>query len=255
MNTQLFEEYVPVLKLPSAPTVRDPRLLMDSEGDVSIYYAPFEYINPAARIVLVGITPGPTQMNNANLAARQKLLDGAGSIEAIKAAKETGAFSGEPLRGNLIKELNHWDFPAWLGIRDASELFGSARHPVQTTSLLRYPTFLRGKDYGGTPDMTSPRNKLLRKYLLDHFAKEVEEMKDALFLSLGSKVQKVLDVLAQEGMVDERRLVRGLLHPSGNNTYRIDYLVGDRKGAVPHRTNPVSYDQGRADFRKRYLNA
>lgn len=255
MNTQLFDKYAPVLNSPSAPIVRDPRLLMGSDGDISIYYAPFEYINPAARIVLVGITPGPTQMNSANLAARQKLLDGAESIEAIKAAKETGAFSGEPLRGNLVKELNHWGFQEWLGISNASELFSHARHMVQTTSLLRYPTFVGGNNYGGCPDMTSLRNKLLRNHLLDHFVKEVEYMKDALFLSLGPKVQKVLDFLAKEGVVEDSRLIRGLLHPSGQNTYRIKYLTGDRKGSVPTKTAPASYDLGRANFRMHYLNA
>lgn len=46
---------------------------MDASGDVKIYYAPFEYMNPSARIVLVGITPGPTQMVNANNVVRHEL--------------------------------------------------------------------------------------------------------------------------------------------------------------------------------------
>ncbi|MEF8747353.1 MAG: hypothetical protein V5B31_05795 [Candidatus Accumulibacter propinquus] len=75
---------------------------------MKIYYAPFEYINPSARIVLVGITPGPTQMVNANNEARRVLLAGKTFSEAIQAAKGVGAFSGEPLRTNLINQLNHW---------------------------------------------------------------------------------------------------------------------------------------------------
>lgn len=71
MNTELLEKFAPVLISPSAPVVRDSRLLMDSEGEVAIYYSPFEYINPKAKIVLVGITPGPTQMVNANNVARR----------------------------------------------------------------------------------------------------------------------------------------------------------------------------------------
>lgn len=43
----------------------DERLLIDREGNLSVYYAPFEYVNPAARVVIVGITPGRTQMRNA----------------------------------------------------------------------------------------------------------------------------------------------------------------------------------------------
>lgn len=61
MTTANIEGFSQALR-PPPPTVRDNRLLMDKDGDVSIYCAPFEYINPHARIVLVGITPGPTQM-------------------------------------------------------------------------------------------------------------------------------------------------------------------------------------------------
>jgi hypothetical protein len=49
---------------------------MDASGDVKIYYAPFEHINPSARIVLVGITPDPTQMANTNNEARRALQTG-----------------------------------------------------------------------------------------------------------------------------------------------------------------------------------
>ncbi|WP_202594173.1 hypothetical protein, partial [Frateuria defendens] len=112
----MIEKYAPILCGSTPPVVRDPRLLMDSSGDVQIYYAPFEYINPSARIVLVGITPGPTQMVNANNEARRALQAGKPSTEAIQAAKSVGAFSGEPLRSNLINQLNHWGFHKWLGL-------------------------------------------------------------------------------------------------------------------------------------------
>ncbi len=82
MRSSLIEKFAPVLCDPRPPVVRDPRLLMDASGDVKIYYAPFEYINPSARIVLVGITPGPTQMVNANNEARRALQAGKPSTEA-----------------------------------------------------------------------------------------------------------------------------------------------------------------------------
>lgn len=62
MKRYEIEKYASFLCQAKPPIVRDSRLLMDSSGPVSIYYAPFEYINPSARVVLVGITPGPTQM-------------------------------------------------------------------------------------------------------------------------------------------------------------------------------------------------
>lgn len=42
------------------------------------------------------------------------------------------------------------------------------------------------------------KHPLLRKYLLEDFAAEVEELKDAVFVGLGPQVHKVLDRLIQE---------------------------------------------------------
>lgn len=130
-------------------------------------------------------------------------------------------------------------------------MFGKSAHLVQTTSLLRYPVFKDGEDYRGTPDMT--KHALLRSHAMAYFAKEVTQLKDALFLSLGPQVQKVMGAFAQEGALDGKRVIHGLLHPSPNCTYRIDYLVGDRAKAIPHATNPLPYDAGRAAFKKVYL--
>lgn len=113
----------------------DPRLLMDASGDVKIYYAPFEYINPSARIVLVGITPGPTQMVNANNEVRRALQSGKSSTEAIQPAKSVGAFSGEPLRSNLINQLNHWGFHKWLGLGDSADLFSTWSRPPPSCAI------------------------------------------------------------------------------------------------------------------------
>lgn len=247
----LFDRFAPVLTAPQPPVVRDARLLIERDGDLAVYYAPFEFLNPQARLVLVGITPGPTQMVNANRAARAALLAGASAAEAMRAAKETGAFSGEPLRSNLICQLNHWGFQHWLGLPDAAELFAGARRLVQTTSLLRYPVFVRDADYRGTPDMT--RQPLLRRCLLQHFAAEVAQLPDAIFVGLGPKVQQVLSRLVAEGRIDGRRVIGGMLHPSGNCTYRIRYLTGDRSRPAPHATNPQPYDEGRRAFRRQYL--
>lgn len=211
MRTDLIEKYAPILCGSTPPVVRDPRLLMDASGDVKIYYAPFEYINPSARIVLVGITPGPTQMVNANNEARRALQAGKSSTESVQAAKSVGAFSGEPLRSNLINQLNHWGFHKWLGLTDSADLFSTSHHLVQTTSLLRYPVFVKDDDYRGSPDMT--KHPLLRKYLLENFAAEVEELKDAVFVGLGPQVQSVLDRLIQERVLNPDRVIASMLPP------------------------------------------
>ena len=97
------------------------------------------------------------------------------------------------------------------------------------------------------------KHSLLRKYLLEYFAQEAQELSKALFIPLGPQVQKVIDALIAQGELPKLKIARGVLHPSGNNTYRIIYLIGDRQCAIPHRTNPAQYDQGRGDFRRACL--
>ncbi|MGB3312862.1 MAG: hypothetical protein WBB85_00455 [Albidovulum sp.] len=251
MKTDLFEKFEAAILAARPPIVRDERLLIESAGGISVYYAPFEYINESARIVLVGITPGPTQMENANKAARVARTNGQSIADTLRLAKQTAGFSGEPMRSNLIGQLNHWGVHDWLGLQDSAELFSTAQHLVQSTSLLRYPVFKDGKDYAGSPSMT--KNLLLRKQLLEHFVEEVRNLKDALFFSLGPKVQGVLDELATTGILPRDRIVDGLLHPSPNNTYRINYLLGNRRGPLVHATNPAPYDEGRTRFRLGHL--
>lgn len=248
-----FKHFKPVLMAEAAPAVRDPRLLMEKDQDIRIYYAPFEYINPKARVAFVGITPGPTQMVNANSEARRALCAGMSDIEAVKAAKDTAAFSGEPMRGNLIRQLEHWGFHEWLGVPSAAAFFGQSRNLVQTTSLLRYPVFVDDADYRGTPHMW--KSPLLRQHLISHFVSEVQSLPDAVFVGLGPQVQRVLDTLVHEGILPLNRVIGGMLHPSGNCTYRINYLVGARSGPVPHATNPMPYDEGRRRFRATSLRS
>jgi hypothetical protein len=251
VGESLFDKYAPIFRSVDPPVVRDERLLLDEWGAIKIYYALFEYINRTARVVLVGITPGPTQMVNANNEARRALMSGKSSQDTMRAAKDTAAFSGEPMRGNLIKQLNHWGVERWLGLTDATAIFSTDRQLVQTTSLLRYPVFVNDRDYRGAPDMM--KHPLLKKHLLDYFVTEVAELSNAVFLGLGPMVQNVLDRLIVSGVLEKDRIIGGMLHPSGNNTYRLSYLAGSRAGPIPHATNPAPYDNGRRAFRDRFL--
>jgi hypothetical protein len=169
----------------------------------------------------------------------------------MRSAKRIAAFSGEPMRSNLIKQMDHWGFHRWLGLASAAQLFDGEQSLLQTTSLLRYPVFVGDEDYRGTPDMT--RHPLLRQHLMKGFVEEVRSLPNAVFVGLGPAVQKVLTRLTADGVVPAERVIAGMLHPSGNCTYRINYLVGPRDCPVPHATDPRSYDAGRFAFAAKYL--
>lgn len=230
------------------------RLLMERDGNLAVYYAPFEHVNPAARVCLVGITPGPTQMDNAVLAAISALARKKTHEEALAEAKATGGFSGRTLRYNLVRQLSSWGVHQWLGLRSSEDLFESTgRHLLHTCSLLRFPVAKAGKPYNGTPDML--RQPMLRRFVMEHFAAEVVKIPDAVFIGLGPVVSRALDRLAAEGALPRERIVSGMLHPSPENTYRIDYALSDRAGPVPHATNLEAWDRGRAAFRAHYVEA
>lgn len=80
--------------------------LIDKENNIEIYYAPHnEYINPKAKILIVGITPGFIQMNTAISTARKE-LENYNDIEDIQyKCKVSGRFSGS-LRKNIISMLD-----------------------------------------------------------------------------------------------------------------------------------------------------
>ena len=99
----------------SREALQTPDFLLHEEGRLAIYYAPFDYLNPHARIVLVGITPGFRQMEIALRATRDALLAGEGDLAAICArVKYRASFAG-PIRHYLLAMLDGIGLPAALG--------------------------------------------------------------------------------------------------------------------------------------------
>jgi hypothetical protein len=248
MDSTIFQKYRNVISQfnPDDGDI-DRRLEMDRDGPVSVHYAPFDFINTSARVVIVGITPGRTQMINSLKETRTRLAAGDSAEEACRAVKKAASFSG-PMRPNLINLLDHIGLHRWLGIASTSELFSTAAGLVQTTSVLRYPVFVNGENYNGSPDMT--KHTMLCRYLVDHFGSEAAQLKKAVFIPLGDKVTQALQFLSKRGIVDERRILSGLPHPSGANAERISYFLGTKdKALLSRKTDPV-----RLDLAKKMLN-
>ena len=51
---------IKALKKINKSIVTNNKFLINKEGNIKIYYAPFDYVNSKAKIVIVGITPGLT---------------------------------------------------------------------------------------------------------------------------------------------------------------------------------------------------
>lgn len=249
MDIQLFERFAPIIRSLSAAELEgadslNARLRLAQAGNLEVSYAPFEYINPPARIVIVGITPGRTQMLNALKEARRQLNLGADSMTALVAAKRSGAFSGT-MRLHLVNMLDHVGINRWLGIPSCAEFFGTAAHLIQTTSVLRNPVFIDGRDYNGAPSMTA--HPLLRDQLLTYFKEDAGALSKAVFVPLGDKVAEALHYMAEHGHIDRSRILDGMPHPSGANGERIAYFLGRKsRSALSSKTDPDKLDRARA---------
>ena len=247
MNQNLFTRFNrSIREFRGEPDVS--QLQLAADGALSVFYAPFDYVNPTARVVLVGITPGRTQAVNALVAAQQQLKMGATDEVALEHAKRTGAFSGA-MRKNLTSMLDHIGLNRWLGLDQCDALFGDAGQLLQSTSVLPFPVFLNGGNYNGTPDpVTTP---VLRQMVLEHFVPVVRALTQAVFVPLGPVPTRVMHWLSTQGHISNVRILEGLPHPSGANAERIQYFLGKKAAALlSAKTNPQKLDAARAHLKE-----
>jgi hypothetical protein len=256
MHTKkLFEHFSPIIQalspaeLGGAPSLNQ-KMQIATDGALQVCYAPLGFVNAQARLVIVGITPGKTQMLNAIGEARAQLDRGADADTALRAAKKTGAFSGA-MRAGLIDLLDAVGLAPWLGIRSCDALFAASSHLVHTTSALHNPVFINGKNYNGTPDML--RHPLLREQLLAGLGADVQALSpQAVYLPLGGKATAALEFLATRGLLDPTRILAGLPHPSPANAERIAYFLGRKaRDKLSLKTDPDKLDRARDAVVKR----
>lgn len=226
LTTSEFRTYKPaILSLPAdRPLTKEDLLtddfLMKRSGRLAMYYAPHnEFIRPAARVVIVGITPGWTQMKTAFETARAGLLQGLSDDEIVRKAKEAARFSGS-MRRNLISMLDELELHRYLGLASSEELFTQGTGTVlHTTSLLRYPVFVQGKNYtGAQPPLLS--NEFLRETAVAFTKEELDRQPRALIIPLGKTVESLLHLMEEEGFLGQCGILHGFPHPSGANGHR-----------------------------------
>lgn len=248
MNTNQFKNYAETIHALNFSLISDPAslpksLLIDAIGDLSIYYVPFDYINQDAKIVIVGITPGFTQLKNALITAQSNIKAGKSVEETLIDIKKKASFSGS-MRKNLVGMLDFVGIEKWLGISSCADLFSTHSHLLHSTSALKYPVFIKGKNYNGTPNMT--KHPLLKSYMLANFGKEAEMLKNAIFVPLGPKPAAAMQLLVKTGVVDESRILFGIPHPSPASMERINYFLEKKlKSKLSIKTNPDVIDNAK----------
>lgn len=228
MRRTLYDFKEKIIKLPIKDKYTKDELLVedfliDKDNNLSIYYAPHnEYINPKAKIFIIGITPGFQQMSTAIATARKEMENNVSIDEVQYKCKVNARFSGT-LRKNIISMLDEINLNNILHIKSCEELFKGKDYLLHTISLIPYPVFYKGENYSGhTPKLVS--NEFLMKYVYDNFIDEFKKLSNPdniLLIPLGRAVEDVLLKLKGEGIIEEDQILKGFPHPSGANVNRV----------------------------------
>ena len=200
-----FLNQIRSLKKINKSTITNKNFLIKREDNIEIYYAPFDYINSKAKIMIVGITPGLQQM----LQSFEAVNEG----RSLKEVKDLSSFKGS-MRTTLIKYLDALNINKQLRIKSCESLFNINSKYLHSTSLIKYPVFDKGRNYSGSGLL---KKKILLDFLEAHFVKELKKLDKTIIVPLGNTVSSTIDYLNNEFKLNLKCFLKGFPHPSGLN--------------------------------------
>jgi len=196
---------IKALKKINKSTIINSKFLINAENNIKIYYAPFDYVNPKAKLMIVGITPGFQQM----LQSFEVINEG----KSLKEVKDLSSFKGS-MRTTLVKYLDDLCVNNTLKIKSCESLFDKDSKYLHTTSLVKYPVFDKGKNYSGVNIL---KKKILLDFIEKNFLKELKTLKKSIIIPLGNTVSSTIEYLNNKYDLKLRCFLKGFPHPSGAN--------------------------------------
>jgi len=200
-----YLDQIKALKKINKSTITNKKFLINKENNFEIYYAPFDYINLKAKIMIVGITPGFQQM----LQSFQVINDG----KSLKEVKDLSSFKGS-MRTSLVKYLDELKVNKKLKIKSCESLFNKNSKHLHTTSLVKYPVFDKGKNYSGSNIL---KKKILLEFIEKNFLQELKTLDKAIIIPLGNTVSSTIEYLNNKYDLKLACFLKGFPHPSGAN--------------------------------------
>lgn len=201
------------------------------------FYAPFDYVNKEARIVIVGITPGWTQAKNIHNFMLSQIKKGVTNKELLeKEAKYKASFCGR-MKQNLVRKLDDIGISESYLKESSSELWLSKRNLFHPTSLLRFPVFVKKNaqstnkydNYGGHIPPILSIEGLKNRILKTFYEEEIKQISNkSLIIPLGTAVSNVMRNLISENKIEKDRCILDFPHP----TTGFGQIKGDEKFEV-----------------------
>lgn len=218
-------------------------LKMSESGRFTTYYAPFDYVNTKARVVLCGITPGQSQALIALNTAQMGLKKGASNADVLSNAKSAASFAGQ-MRSNMTKMFDFVGLNQFLGVASCAALFSKA-DMAHYMSALRYPVLKDDKDYSGGMDIV--RNPYLWEQSQRTMLEDIENLPDeAVYIPFGRGVDEAFKRLIAQGRLKGEQVLLGFPHPSGLNGERIAYFCEEKpRERLSKNTNADTWDARR----------
>ena len=224
----LLGEYRATIEKRGEAAVRSSETLMASDSRDELFYIPFEWTNRQARLVIVGISPGSNQLQLAYRAASSKIKVGLTDEAVLKAAKVHGAFGSPTMRPNLIKMLDHFDFPQLLGIEKSEDLWGRHADIFMGTSVVPHAAFRNGKPFAQSFDDVLKSPIFKESFERDFVSSLADIPSTAKFVALGRTPLDALTWCARNGHIDSDQVMGAFAHPSTNGGSAVDAYLGLR---------------------------
>lgn len=238
MHRILLDDYRDIILRSGSGAIASDEVVIGRDGKFSLRYIPFEHVAREAKLVIVGITPGTTQLKAAYDAFRFRAMAGRSDDEARAVAKEAGAFAGA-MRTRLISMLEHLDIHRRLGIASARDLWGSASALLHSTSVVPHAAFDGKKHFNDSFNvvMSSP---LLRGSFEKDFVPSLALLRDdAHYIALGPTPRDALLHCADAGVIRREQILGLLPHPAGSSGSQVRYFIKDVSFDDLHEDDPT----------------
>jgi len=229
-----------------------------TEGRYELRYVPFEHVTRTARVVLLGITPGATQISLSYDALRRALVADFPDEDALAAAKVFGAFGGS-MRSRLNQMFQRFRIHEIVGVSTPEDIWDIDLGILHSTSVVPHAAFKNTRMFNGSFSEVLGTPLLRASFECDLLPTLPRLPSDARLIAVGRTPYDALAWCIKNGYVRRDQVLGAFPHPSGSSGSQVDYFIGTKKIDELTPSDPVRYrvpwlDRARAELEEAVTN-